>query len=125
MGYTTIFSGGFKLDKPLTAEHRKLVEKIMQTRHGDRCLPSNYCQWKLDDTGERITWDGGEKFYGYIEWIGIIKLFLQLLGYELHGRVYWRGEDRGDVGTIKMRNGGTRVWSAAENKRLKSIKLPF
>ncbi len=125
MGHTTIFTGEFKLDKPLTEEHRMLIDKITQTRHECNCLPSYYCQWRLDETGTKIGWDGKEKFYGYAEWLGTIKLFLELLGYKISGKVFWRGEDKGDVGTIKIRNNKTRVWSAAANKEFKSTILPF
>ena len=125
MGYTTIFAGGFKLDKPLTTEHRKLIDNITQTRHDEGSFPSYYCQWKVDETGTRIIWDGGEKFYGYTEWIEIIKMFLELLGYQISGKVFWRGESHGDVGSIKIRNGNVKVWSAAANKELKSTILPF
>ncbi len=125
MGYTTIFTGGFNLDKPLTAAHRRLIEGVTQARHQEECLPSHYCQWKVDETGTKIIWDGGEKFYGHIEWLGIIKLFLELLGYEMSGKIFWRGEERGDVGTIKIRNGLVKVWSAAANNEPESTPLPF
>ncbi len=126
MGYTTIFTGGFNLDKPLTAAHRRLIEEITQARHQKECLPSHHCQWNVDETGTKITWDGGEEFCGHIKWIGIIKLFLELLGYDISGKVFcWRGKDGGYVGTIKTRIGITKVWSATASKEPESTTLPF
>jgi len=30
--------------------------------------PSLWCQWTPSDDGYSIKWDGGEKFYNYVEW---------------------------------------------------------
>ena len=52
-----------------------------------------------------IAWDGGEKFYNYIEWIQyIIKHILSPRKYKLNGQVKWRGEDIDDRGTIIINN---------------------
>lgn len=64
--------------------------------------PGLWCQWVLDKDG-KITWDEGEKFYCYREWIVyLIKHFYKPAGYIVNGRVYWEGEDSGDFGYISV-----------------------
>jgi hypothetical protein len=63
--------------------------------------PFLWCQWTPTEDGTAIEWDGGEKFYSYIEWIQyLIQHFLAPWGYILNGTVEWQGEDRGDSGRI-------------------------
>jgi len=65
--------------------------------------PSLWCQWGPNEDGTEIIWDGGEKFYNYIEWIiYIITRFLEPNGYKLNDCVDWIGEDPTDTGTIKI-----------------------
>jgi len=66
-----------------------------------RDQPGLWCQWipTLDRKG--IQWDGGEKFYEFVEWIVyLIEHFLEPWGYKLNGEVEWEGEDHGDLGQI-------------------------
>jgi len=57
------------------------------------------------DDGTFIEWDGGEKFYNYVEWLSVlIRNFFKPWGYELNGKVSWRGEEFFDIGTIVLRN---------------------
>jgi hypothetical protein len=63
--------------------------------------PSLWCGWTPNEDGTAIEWDGGEKFYGYVEWIEwIIDKVLEPRGYKLTGDVDWRGEEWSDSGTI-------------------------
>lgn len=63
--------------------------------------PGLWCQWVPSDDGEYIEWDGGEKFYNYVEWIKfLIEHFLGPWGYKLDGKVKWRGEGMHDSGCI-------------------------
>jgi hypothetical protein len=63
--------------------------------------PSLWCQWVPDDDGTHLEWDGGEKFYDYVEWLEyLIEHFFGPWGYVLNGEVEWYGEDRSDVGKI-------------------------
>jgi hypothetical protein len=65
--------------------------------------PSLWCHWVPNAYGSSIEWDGGEKFYYYVEWIRyLIQHFLKPWGYVLNGKVFWRGEDFKDVGTIEI-----------------------
>jgi hypothetical protein len=85
--------------------------------------PGLWCQWvPLDQYGghfplseedtsltegvySHFGWDGGEKFYGYVEWLTYLRdHFLQPWGYVLSGEVTWQGEDSSDMGKIVVNN---------------------
>lgn len=161
MGYTTDFSGEFKLNKPLAPEHKAYLERFMNTRRMKRNAtltskrpdplrkatglpigeegayfvgakgeygqewnspdminsnsppngqPGLWCQWMPNEEGTAIEWNGGEKFYRYIEWLKyLIKHFLKPWGYILNGRVTWQGESDDDVGVIIARGNAVRT----------------
>jgi len=72
--------------------------------------PGLWCQWIPTEDGKYIEWDGGEKFYDYVEWLSyIIDHFLLPWGYNLNGRVEWTGEDSEDVGAINVEDCRVRV----------------
>lgn len=63
--------------------------------------PGLWCQWVPNADGTEIEWDGGEKFYSYVEWIEyLLDNFLKPWGYKLNGTVDWNGEDDDDRGRI-------------------------
>lgn len=65
--------------------------------------PGLWCQWVLTENGRKLEWDGGEKFYNYIQWLEyIITNFFKPLGIKLNGKFRWKGENRGDTGTIQV-----------------------
>jgi len=65
--------------------------------------PGLWCQWTSNASGDAIEWDGGEKFYNYVEWLNyLIDRYLEPWGYKLNGQVNWRGEDREDVGVLEV-----------------------
>jgi len=67
--------------------------------------PGLWCQWRPTVKGDAIEWDGGEKFYYYVEWIQyIIDKVLKPKGYVLNGEMDWHGEDRSDNGTIIIKD---------------------
>ena len=75
-----------------------------------RTQPGLWCQWKPTDDKKGIEWDGGEKFYDYIEWlVYIIKNFLAAKKYILDGKVRWEGEDPADTGTITVINNEIKI----------------
>jgi hypothetical protein len=125
MGYNTKFTGKFQFNKPLESKHKELFLQIYNERHNDNCLPSKHCQWMVDKSGTKLIYDGNEKFYGYIEWIGIIKLLAELLGYELTGKAFWRGESKNDVGTIKIKNRKVKIWKAGKKQAFEPGTSPF
>lgn len=67
--------------------------------------PGLWCQWTVGSDNQSIEWDGGEKFYNYIEWLKyIIENFTAKWGYVLNGRITWRGEDHDDIGVLLVDN---------------------
>ena len=67
--------------------------------------PGLWCQWVPTQDNNGIEWDGGEKFYHYVEWLSyIIEHFLMPWGYVLNGEVEWFGEDHSDRGKIVVAN---------------------
>lgn len=67
--------------------------------------PGLWCQWVPTEDGDRIHWDGGEKFNYYVEWLEyLIAHFLKPWGYVLNGKMGWQGEDSSDRGTIWVKN---------------------
>lgn len=78
--------------------------------------PGLWCQWAPTEDGMGLEWDGGEKFYYYIEWLQYLidRVFPYILedGDEplvLNGEVEWYGEDRDDVGKIVVTNNEVKV----------------
>jgi hypothetical protein len=67
--------------------------------------PGLWCQWVPTDDGSELVWDGGEKFYNYVEWLDyLIDKILAPRGYTLNGECKWFGEERDDVGVIVVEN---------------------
>lgn len=102
MGYTTEFEGALSISPPITTEHRKIINDfaLEDHRYDKEPVPGYYCQWVVDDLG-RLEWDGGEKFYEYVEWLRyLVVTFFEPWGYTLEGKIRWRGEEFNDNGTI-------------------------
>jgi hypothetical protein len=69
--------------------------------------PSLWCQWTTNDDGTKLMWDGGEKFYSYVEWLKyLIEHFFKPWNVTLNGTIMWQGESVGDVGKIVVKNNG-------------------
>ena len=67
--------------------------------------PGLWCQWLVTEDGEYLEWDGGEKFYNYVEWLEyLIENFFGPMDYVLNGDITWQGEDYDDFGTIHVVN---------------------
>lgn len=63
--------------------------------------PGLWCKWCPSADGQGVEWDGGEKFYAYVEWLQyLIEHFLKPWGHVLNGEVTWAGEEPGDLGRI-------------------------
>lgn len=72
--------------------------------------PGLWCQWIPNEDGTEIVWDGGEKFYKYVEWLEyIIKNFLEPEGYVLNGEVYFQGEYYNDNGVIVVEDNKVKI----------------
>ncbi len=78
---------------------------IVEYNYPPSTQPGLWCQWVPNEDGTAIEWDGGEKFYEYVEWLEyIISNFLDPWGYKLNGQVEWQGEDMGDRGVIRVKD---------------------
>jgi hypothetical protein len=74
---------------------------VLEYNYPPKGQPGLWCQWVPTGDGTAITWDEGEKFYDYVEWIEyLVSNFLKPWGYSLNGEVEWFGEDRNDMGRI-------------------------
>ena len=106
MGYTTKFKGAFNLSPALTmAQYSALCalhDDQVPLSGGGVAPPSGYCQWEPSKDGKKLSWDQGEKFYDYVEWLVHICAWLRAEGVKVNGEVSWRGEDRKDVGVLEV-----------------------
>jgi len=76
-------------------------KSILDYNFPPRTQPGLWCQWEYDQAS--IQWNGGEKFYHYIEWLEyIIEKVLEPRGYKLNGMVEWQGEESDDFGQLKV-----------------------
>jgi len=76
---------------------------IIDQNRPPRTQPGLWCQWLLQEDNQTIEWDGGEKFYEYVEWIKyLIDRILKPRGYFVSGEVEWFGESREDFGKITI-----------------------
>ena len=65
--------------------------------------PGLWCQWVITDDGDELEWNGGEKFYNYIEWLKyLIDRFFEPWGIKLNGEIEWQGEEMKDRGKIRV-----------------------
>ncbi len=105
MGYTTEFKGHFTLTPALTANQKEIIDRLYDSE-GEEGEPSSYCQWQINELGDELEWDGGEKFYYYKEWLSYINdNFLKPWGIVMDGVIKWRGEDMDDHGKIIAKEG--------------------
>lgn len=71
------------------------------------CQPSLWLQWKIEEMDGKhfLMWDGGEKFYHYIEWLEyLIEHFFSKWDVKLNGEIEWKGESDGDIGKIVVKD---------------------
>ena len=67
--------------------------------------PGLWLQWIVMSDRRTIEWDGGEKFYDYVEWLQyIIDKILEPKGYVVNGEVFYSGEEVRDNGTIVVKD---------------------
>lgn len=76
-------------------------DNIIDYNQPPETQPSLWCHWIPSEDRKHIVWDGGEKFYYYIEWLKyIINNFLIPQNYTLNGNIKYCGEDITDFGVI-------------------------
>jgi len=75
-------------------------------------VPGLWCGWCIENNGSELMWDGGEKFYNYVEWLNyIFTHFFKPWGIKAKGEIHWYGEDRTDMGKIKVRDNEVFIFS--------------
>lgn len=68
--------------------------------------PGLWCKWTVTDDGKHLEWDGAEKFYAYVPWLNYLtEHFFRRWDNLPSGTIAWRGEDRSDVGVIRVTTG--------------------
>jgi len=83
---------------------------IVDYNRPPKTQPGLWCHWTPNADGTEIEWDGGEKFYAYVEWIEyLIEKILAPRGYKLTGQVEWKGEDSDDLGLIVIKNNVVKI----------------
>mgnify|MGYP003343369521 CR=1 FL=1 len=96
-------------------------ESILEYNAPPATQPGLWCQWELNDDGTELRWDGGEKFYNYIEWLEyLIVHFFKPWKIKLNGEIYWVGEDSSDRGYIKVVNNKITIYEG-ETKYKKRV----
>lgn len=76
---------------------------VIDQNRTPKTQPGLWCQWVPTEDRLHIEWDGGEKFYAYIEWMEyIISKVLAPRGYIVNGSVKWRGEEFDDTGVLEV-----------------------
>ena len=76
---------------------------IVNYNNPSETQPGLWCQWVVTDDGGELKWDGGEKFYHYVDWLKyLIDKFFKPWGVVLNGNVQYFGEDREDFGSITI-----------------------
>lgn len=72
--------------------------------------PGLWCQWIYCKEDNVIKWNGGEKFYNYVDWIKyIIERILKPNNYKLNGIVKWQGDETFDRGEIQINNNKIKI----------------
>jgi hypothetical protein len=65
--------------------------------------PSLWCQWRVNDRGDRLEHTGGEKFDEYVEWLEyLVERFFLPWGIKINGLVKYEGGTLVDAGTIEI-----------------------
>lgn len=116
MGYTTKFVGEFQANKPISITLIGLLEKLASEELTasdieELCwptVPDHYFQWEVTKDRKGVQWNGGEKFYDYVEWL---QWLIDVLKKKQHGNIMlsgqieYRGEDSRDWGFLKIVDG--------------------
>ncbi len=100
MGYNSIFTGSFSLDRPLTDEQYNTFKKSLDHHYiscscGSCNIHDSSCRWEIQEDQKSIKYI--HKYYysfrrwHHIQWIHyIIDNFIHPWGYLLNGEVSWQ-----------------------------------
>lgn len=111
--------GEFLVDTTALKNMKRIKRQNDPTRIQPSTQPSEFCNWIPTDK-KHIKHDGRPKPYFYIEWlVYLIHKILAPNGYIMNGKVKWKGEEKGDVGVISVRN--NHVFYSIRNKKEKEM----
>lgn len=80
-------------------------DSVVEHNYPPKTQPGLWCQWIPTEGGQELIWDGGEKFYDYVEWLEyLIKSFFNPWKIKISGVVRWQGEEFSDRGKITVKN---------------------
>ena len=109
MGYATDFDGYLETNRPLTIVEKETINDFSDERHEGSKYPGILCQWIITDD-DKLEWDGGEKFYNYVEWLEyLIKNYFNVWDVKLNGTIKWQGESMDDRGKIIVENNNISI----------------
>jgi hypothetical protein len=84
---------------------QSVTPDVIDQNRAPATQPGLWLQWVSSDDGTELQWDGGEKFYAYIEWLEyLLEKFFTPWGYTLNGLVHYEGEESDDRGCIRITN---------------------
>lgn len=117
MGYSTEFFGKINLSRKLSTQELEILHTVSEYQErnldkhelsnlfNDKVPPQSYCQWVVGSNNMSIVWDGGEKFYNYVQWMQfIIKTYLIPWKIVANGTIAWKGEEEEDIGKIHVKD---------------------
>jgi len=106
MGYSTSFSGAFKLDQRLTVLQAQTLNDLADwDAVPPKDAPDSNCQWVVGSDNQSIGHNNDEKFYSWGLWLEyLIANYLKPWGLTLSGQVIWQGEDCGDAGMVFVKD---------------------
>ena len=108
-----------QLDFTTENYNERWTQNELRTIEG-KCQPGLWCGWEVvnETDGQVLQWDGGEKFYRYIEWLKyLINHFFIPWGITLDGEVHWSGEHDEDKGKIVVKKNEVIVYDAEYSYR--------
>ena len=86
-------------------------DTILDFNRSSSTQPGLWCGWTITEDNTALEWDGGEKFYNYVEWLEyMMKNFFIKWGYRLNGEIEWQGEDNEDIGKIVIINNLVKIY---------------
>jgi hypothetical protein len=108
MSYSTEFNEYFTLTPNLSSEQIATILQIArspnqkwQPRPALSGAPFSWCHWIPNHYGNHLAWDGGERFYDYVEWLEyLIEFYFKPWGVVVSGEIDWQGDDCDDRGII-------------------------
>jgi hypothetical protein len=98
MGYNTDFEGVIGILPPMTVKDLKTIEKFIENPGSNNAgIHTSNCDFKFNDDGTGILWNGYEKSYEMEVWLPfLITKFFKPMGYKLNGTMLARGESMSD-----------------------------